>query len=196
MTGRSVGSWDAVRLTQARQVAVLIGVDDDALPDAGLDVRTQYAALRDAGDLPAASEYLGHALPRPDVVDWAARVLTEEAAHLDLPRRSRQALDTALRWLGAPSDTHRRAAHAAAGAAPRGSAERYLGFAVFYSGGTVAAADLPPVLPPAHACARYCVGAIEQAAYRSGEASRVFARALALGEAVAERGAAALDRTG
>lgn len=192
----SAGAWEAVRLTRARQVATLIGVDEDALPDPAVDVRARYLALRDAGDLAAASEYLGHALPRPEVVGWAARIVADEAARAELSPRSKQALDTAMRWLDTPTDHHRRAARSAAEAAPRGTAERYLAFAAFYSGGTVTAPDLPPVLPPAHACARYCVGAIEQVAYRSGDPRRVFSRALALGEAVAEHGVTALERLG
>lgn len=185
--------WDAVMLTQARQVAALIGDEEDNLPDPAIGVRERYQALREAGDLAGAVEYLGHALPRPEVVAWAARLIEEEAVHQSLSARARQALDSTLRWLEAPSDLHRRAANDAAEAAPRTSPERYLGLAVFHSGGSIAPPAMDAVIAPPHACARFAVGAVEQAAYRSATPDDVFARALTLGEAIAARGSAALD---
>ncbi|MGI4732249.1 MAG: DUF6931 family protein [Janthinobacterium lividum] len=186
-------AWNAVKLTEARQVVARMGAAPEALPDAAVSVRAGYDDLRAAGTLAEAVEYLSHALPRAEAVAWAAALIAEEAARIDLPFRNRQALDSALRWLDAPSDANRRSARAAADLAPRVSPERYLGLAVFYSGGSMAAADAPAVPPPDHACARFAVGAIEQAAYRSPPADRLFLRALALGEDVAVRGLAALD---
>lgn len=185
--------WDAIKLTEARQVAERIGAAAEDLPDAEIGVREGYAELRATGTPAAAVEYLGHAMPRQEVVAWAARLVADEARSLALPFRNQQALDTVLRWLDAPGDANRRAAHAAAEHAPRISPERYLGLAVFYSGGSVGAPGAPPVPPPGHACARFAVSAIEQAAYRSPDADRLFARALDLGEDVAARGMAALQ---
>ena len=186
-------AWDAIKLTEARQVEARIGMAPEDLPDATVGVRDRYQHLRAAGTPAGAVEYLGHAMPRHEVVAWAARLLADEARHLLLPFRQQQALDTVLRWLESPADANRRAAHAAAEQAPRISPERYLGLAVFFSGGSIGAPGTAPVPPPDHACARFAVSAIEQAAYRSSDADRLFLRALDLGEEVAARGLAALQ---
>lgn len=185
--------WPTVKLTEARQVATLVGADEDELPPPTVGVRERYRALRDAGLLAAAVEYLGHALPRREAVSWAGRVLDDESRRIVLPRRERLALDTALRWIGAPSEPHRHAAHQAAEAIGKPLPERFLALAIFYSGGPVGR-DGTPVPPPAHACARFAVSAIEQAAYRSADSAAFLAGALDLGERVAERGLDALAR--
>ncbi|MES2054473.1 MAG: hypothetical protein V4564_00920 [Pseudomonadota bacterium] len=186
-----MSDWATVKLTEARQVAALIGTDEDDWPVASVGVRDRYLALRQAGALATAVEYLGHALPRREAVGWAGRLLDEESRRIDLSRRSRLALDSAMRWIGEPTDAHRHAARDAAEAIGKPVPERFLGLAVFYSGGSVGGAGAP-LTPPPHACTRFAVSAIEQAAYRSPDADAFFRRALDLGERVAERGMAAL----
>lgn len=187
-----MNAWQAVALSQARQVARLMASDEDLWPPHDVDVRAGYAALRERDDLPGAIDYLAHALPPPEAVAWAAHLLDAESRERTLALRDRLALDTALRWVGAPSEVHRRAAFDAAQAAGARSPERCLGLAVFHTGGSIAAPGLPAVPPPQMATARYAAGAIKQAGYRGGAAALFFARALHSGEAVAERGATAL----
>lgn len=189
-----MAEWTAVALTEARQVAELIdeAADPDALPPHEVTARAGYDALRQAGPTAEAVEYLGHALPRYEGVAWAAKVLDEESRRRELPRRDRQALDVTLRWLHDPSDAHRRAAGAAGEAAGERSPERYLALAAFYSGGSVVEPGLPPTPPPPHAAPRLAVGAVQGAGWRGGESDRLFARALDLGERVAEGGVAAV----
>lgn len=189
-----MAGWQAVGLGQARQVAQLMQTDEDTWPPATLDVGAGYRALRERDDLPGAIDYLAHALSRADAVAWAAHLLDAEARAHPLAFRDRLALDTALRWAGEPTDAHRRAAHDAAQAAGARSPERCLGLAVFATGGSIAAPGLPPVQPPPTATPRYVAGAIKQAGHRGGAPETFFARALRLGEAVAERGAAALAK--
>jgi hypothetical protein len=185
-----MADWTAVTLTEARQVLEMIGgiEDEDALPPPEVTVRAHYDALRRAGPTAEAVTFLGQALPRFEAVAWGARILDEESRRVDLPRRDRQALDTTLRWLHDPDEAHRRAARAAADAAGRRSPECYLALAAFYSGGSIVDLDLPPTPPPPHASGRFVTGAVTQAAWRVPDAGRVFERALALGEQVAERG--------
>ena len=71
-------------------------------------------------------------------------------------------------------------------------AERFLALAVFYSGGSIGQPGQPEIPPPPGAGARFATGAIEQAAYRSADATAFLVRALDLGEAIAERGREAL----
>lgn len=192
-TGEAMsGEWAAVRLTGARQVAELVGLPREAWPDAETGVQAHYAMLRAAGDDVAALAFIGHALPRLEVVTWAARILDAESRTRLLDFEDRQALDRALRWLGAPDDAGRRETYEAALEAGDRAPERLLGFAVFFSGGSMSQPELPAVLPPPEACARCAVGAVTLAAHRSDDPAAALLAALALAEAVAARGVAAL----
>lgn len=184
--------WTIIKLTQARQVAALMGTDEEALPAADVGVRAHYDGLRADGGGREAIAFIGHALPRMEAIAWAARLLEEEARGHALPRRDRQALDHVLRWLGDPDDARRRGARDAAEAASDRSPERMLAMAVFFSGGSMSLPDLPPVLPPPEASGRMAVGAVTLAAYRSGDPEPFFDRALMLAEAVAEQGIRAI----
>lgn len=184
--------WRTVLLSQARQVAQLAGMPEAEWPDPAVNVPIGYADIRGRGDLTAAADYLAHALPRFEAVAWAAHVLDGDSRHRDLGFRERLALDTVARWLEEPNDAHRRAAHDAAQAASARSPERCLGWAVFVAGGSIAPPGLPPIPPPPHAVGRYAAGAVKQAGYRSGDPAAFLAKALSVGEAVAERGASAL----
>ncbi len=188
-----MAGWEAVTLTRARQVAALMGQDEDALPPDDLDVEAGYREAR-ARSAVAAIGYLAHALPRREAIAWAADLLHAESLRRELPGRDRLALDHVLRWLGEASEDRRRATHRAALAAGRRSAERYLAQAVFYSGGSISAPETAAVLPPPEASGRWAAGAVKQAAYRTDAPDELFARALALGEAVATRGMAGLNR--
>ena len=187
-------AWTAVRLTEARQVAALMGVDRDDQPAHDVAARQHFDALRSSGQRSAALDYLGHALPRLEAIAWAARIVGDAAAAEPPSSRARHALDVALRWLEEPSEAHRRAAGEAAEAISRPVAERLLASAIFYSGGLIAAVGAAPIVPPEHVAARYAVGAIRAVAHRGGDSAAAIERALTLGERIAERGLAALDR--
>jgi len=191
---QTAGGWGAVRLTEARQVAALMGVDIDDRPPADVLVRTHYDELRAGNYRSAALQYLGHALPRLEAVAWAARIVADTTAADPPPRRARHALDVVLRWLEDPTDLHRRAAGAAAEAIAQPVAERLLASAVFFSGGSIVAANAAPVVPPDHVAARYAVGAIDAATRRAIDPVAALETALVLGERIAERGITVLDR--
>jgi hypothetical protein len=187
-----MGEWDQVRWTEARQIAELMRVDDEAMPAPGVEPQAHYRTLRDGGQRPSAAMYLGHALPRFEAIGWACSILEEEGRERALKPADRRALDVALRWLGDPSDERRRAAQEASDAASAGSAERALGLAVFLSGGSISQPDLAPVLPPPEAAGAAAAGAIVIAAYRSDDPEAVLDRALDLGEKLAAQGTRAL----
>lgn len=182
--------WAVVRLTQARQVAELMELPEGEMPDEALGVREYYEQTRRTSPADAL-DVIGHALPRFEAVCWAAAVLDRESRKRELPVRDRQALDSALRWVGEPDETHRRAAYAAAEQASEDCPERLLGFAVFLSGGSLSEPELPPVLPQPGTCCRLAVAAVRLAGYR-GDADQLFEWALDQAESVAEAGVAAL----
>jgi hypothetical protein len=180
--------WHAIKLTQARQVAALRGFEDAALPSAADDLHATYLDIRKSGDVEEALAYIGHALPKLEAVAWAAHLIDAQSRKQEVPARERLALDTAMRWLQDPTDQHRRAAYAAAEAAPMSSPEAMLATAIFYAGGSIAPVGMSPVLAPPEACLGYAVGAVRALAYRSGAREAVMEQALQLAEEVAERG--------
>ncbi|WP_260598928.1 DUF6931 family protein [Sphingomonas endolithica] len=186
--------WPAIKLTQARQVALLLDgdLDESELPDDAIDVQAGYVAIKGNGSAADAVDYIGHALPRLEAVAWAAQVLDRESRVRELPVRDRLALDHALRWLDEPSDANRRATQVAALAANPRSAEHRLGLAVYYSGGSIADPGMPPLLAPPEACLRYAVAAVKSAAFRTDAPATVLGSALALAERAAEGGLPAL----
>jgi hypothetical protein len=185
--------WTQVRWTEARQVAQLMELEEEHLPDEGVAPLAHYAATREAGDRAGAVAFLGHALPRFEAIAWACRILEDEARDLKLRVLDRQALDYSLRWLGDPSDERRRAAMEAADEAGARSPEKLLAMAVFFSGGSIAPPDLPPVLPQPETAGRLASAAIQLAAHRTDHAAAVLDRALDLGEKVAQQGTRALS---
>lgn len=184
--------WDQVRWTEARQVVALMGIEEEAQPEAGITPRDHFVAVRQSGDRDDAIAFLGQALPRFEALAWACAILEAEAGHDPLRPRDRHALDVALRWLGDPSDDRRRAARDAAEAASERAPERLLGLAVFCSGGSISTPDLPPVLPPAEVAGRLAATAVALAAYRSANPVAVLDRALDLGDKMASQGTRAI----
>ena len=180
--------WTQVRWTEARQILSLMGQEEAELPEPGIDPKTYYAARRAAQDRSAATNFLGHALPRLEAIVWASHILDEQSRTITLAPMDRQALDYALRWIGDPNDDRRRTAMDAAGEAGRRSPERLLGMAVFYSGGSISLPDMPPVLPPPEAAGRLAASAILIASHRVADAAGMLDHALDMGEKIATQG--------
>lgn len=183
--------WRTVHLTQARQVAALMGLPEAGLPAPEVPVRAYYDGLR-AGDAEAAVDFIAHALPRLEAVHWAAALLLKDRVQsgdpVEHPAPDLDALLQDIRnWLGSPDDSGRRKVHALAQRLDRTLPERTLAAAVFYSGGSIAPWDAAPVLPAPGLANRLAATAVLQAAYRSGDTQAFIARALREAEAVAEQ---------
>ncbi len=186
--GALIARWSA-----ARQVAAELDWPEKGWPDEAVGVLDHYRGLRGGGDFEMAATFLAAALPRHECLAWATHVLTRAGDALpDLPGRSRIALERARAWVADPGDEARRAARGAGDAADADSPERMLAAAIFYSGGSIAPAGMDPVGPPAGLSGRMAAAGIILAAHRSGNAAALFASALDLGEAIAERGLAAV----
>jgi hypothetical protein len=187
-----MNAWSRVKWTEAQQVVDLMDLGEPLALPAGADPRSGFEQLREAGDLTGAVSFLGHALPRLEAIAWAAHLLDDFARQDGLPLLDRQTLDHVQRWLGDPSDDHRRSAHAASEAATADGAERLLGLAVFFSGGSMAPPELQPVLPLPELSGRMAANAIIVAAHRVESSDDRLLKALELGEVVADKGLEAL----
>lgn len=187
-----MAEWAQVRWTEARQLVAFQGVAPDALPPEGKPPAEHFADLRAAGDRKGAVQFLALALPRYESIAWSAHVIEEVANARKLAGPDRAALDYALRWLGEPNDDRRRAAFAAADAAGERAPERFLGMAVFFSGGSISGVDLPPVPPAPELTGKMAGGALTFATDHAVDPVATLDRALDLGEKVAEQGMQAL----
>lgn len=174
--------WKQVRWTEAGQVTAILGwpaSERDGEPPEAL-----FDRLRQEGQDDDAAMFLGQALPRYEVVAWAAQTV-RDLAPADLPSRDVEALNAALQWLRDPSDNRRRAAFDAAAEASDTSPQRMCALAAFFSGGSLAPADLEPLLAPKDAAGKFAAGAVLTAATRSGRRHEGLRAALALGDALA-----------
>lgn len=174
--------WKQVKWTEAGQVAAMLGWPaserDREAPEALFD------RLRRDGRDDDAALFLGQALPRFEVVAWAARAV-RDLAPADSPAPDAEALKATLLWLQDPSDSRRRAAFDAAAVASDASPQRMCALAVFFSGGSLAPVDLQPLLAPKDAAGKFAAGAVLTAATRSGRRQEGLSAALALGDALA-----------
>jgi hypothetical protein len=174
--------WKQVRWTEAGQITAILGwpasEHDTQPPEAFFD------RLLEQGRDDDAAMFLGQALPRYEVVAWAAQTV-RDLAPANLAAQDAEALDAALRWLTDPSDNRRRAAFDAAAKASGTSPQRMCALAVFFSGGSLAPADLEPLPAPKDAAGKFAAGAVLTAATRSGRRQEGLRAALALGEALA-----------
>lgn len=185
-------AWATIKWTEARQITDLMELADVEAPDPGVTPQDYYLKTREREEFETAVLFLGQALPRYEGTAWAAHRLEEMAGSFILERADRQALDHSLRWVGEPCEEHRRAAFTAYEMATRDSPERLLSLAVFMTGGSLAPADLPPVLPEPALSGRLAACALILAAHRSGDPRAALLQSLDLGEKVAARGLEAL----
>lgn len=174
-------AWPLVKWSEAGQVVAQL--DDVAIapPDADLPPRAWWVARVDAGELGLAVRFLAVALPRFEAVAWALHMIeragTDDAAE-------HRAIDAVARWLDSPDDLLRRDAWALC--EPLDGAVRFLGAALFFSGGSIAPAELEAVHPEPGLCGTAAAGAILAAAYHTPDPQPALADALAAGDRLAE----------
>lgn len=163
------------------------GIGDEArgqLVD-GMTVRTFLDALSQNGHAIDAMKVLAHALPKREAVWWACLIAAE--ARGPSPEAAR-ALEAARSWVIDPTDAHRRSAFAAAQKAGLETPAGCAAAAAYFSGGSLAPADLPVVAPPEPATAKLVVGALTFCAviHEPEKAPEKFAAFLRIGREVAE----------
>lgn len=95
-----------------------------------------------------AVRFLAYALPKRESCWWAAQC-AKPVADPKNPTHA-AAIAATEKWAAQPNDELRRATFPAAEAAEPGTAPGAAAMAVYFSGGSLAPADLPDVPPPAH----------------------------------------------
>ena len=106
-----------------------------------------------------AVRFLAHALPKREAV-WWAWVSARRAAGASPPPKIKASLEATEKWIADPNEEHRRAAMAAAQTAEFGTAAGCAGLAAFFSGGSLAPPEAPPVPPGEFLTAKAVAGAI------------------------------------
>jgi len=137
---------------------------------------------------PDAVRFLAHALPKREAV-WWGWMSARRAAGENPPPKIKAALAATEKWIAQPTEENRRAAHAAAEQAEFGTAAGCAGLGAFFSGGSLAPPECPPVPPGDYLTAKAVSGAVNFAAM-SGEpkqAPEKFRSFIAQGEDVARR---------
>jgi hypothetical protein len=133
------------------QAAALVRPD---LPPAGF-----ISLLLEQQLFPDAVRFLAHALPKREAVWWAWICAKRSAGENPKPA-IRAALDATEQWIAQPTEAHRRAAKAAADEAGMGVAAGCAGLAAFFSGGSLAPPEAPPVPPGEYLTAKAVSGAV------------------------------------
>jgi hypothetical protein len=181
--------WRRVKWTEARQVSAILGwPEEEAAAALTSPPREYFLALRSAGRDADAAAFLGQALPRLEAVAWGARSVRDLRENVRKDSAEAAALKAALLWVQDPSESRRRACFDAAMAADGASAEALAAMAAFYSGGSVAPPDNPPVPAPKDAAGRFASGAVLVAAAGAPDMAAALARCLDAGEAMASAG--------
>ena len=162
--------WDAVKWTLATQVtdqmklkggaaALLLG---DERPD------EYFGQLRAKGLDDTALEFLALSLPRRSAIAWGRDCVAQTARGTRLGSLEVTTFSTVNAWLENPSDELRWTAYEAAIEGEYGTPEALLAYAVFASGGSMAAPDCPQqVQPPPDLTGRMVSGALMFAAGRA-----------------------------
>lgn len=178
-------AWQKTSWTDAALLAAYADPDSEVSDLAhGRAPHDWYAELVAANQTSDAISLLAHALPRYDCVVWALRCLLELKA-IERPDPLTLAV---LRWIDQPNDTLRREVQELGDGLKPASPAALLAQAVFFSGGSIAPADLPPIQPPPEACSRMAAGAILIAAAAQPDHTAACKRAMSLGESIiAER---------
>jgi hypothetical protein len=109
-----------------------------------------------------ALRFLARAMPKREAIWWAcqcAKLVVDNAASPE----EQASLRAAEKWVQDPSEDNRRAAMKASEASSGGPG-KFTACAVFFSGGSLAPANCPVVVPPENMTGRFVAGAILLAA--------------------------------
>jgi hypothetical protein len=129
-----------------------------------------------------AIRFLAYKLSTDAGVKWAIACARE----LQAPDRKEKddALEAADRWSKAPSDPVRRAAKDAADNSTQRGPGKMIAYAVFFSGGSVAAPQAPETPPPPYSAQKFIAGSVQVAvvSHEPSKAKERYKKALALGK--------------
>jgi len=158
----------AIANSKAAAICSVAELDDEAVALLRADIQPPdyIALLVEKGLFPDAVRFLAHALPKREAV-WWSWVCARRAAGDNPPPKIKTALQATEKWIAQPNDDNGRAAHAAAEEAQFSTPAGCAGLAAFFSGGSLAPPDLPPVPPGEFLFAKAVAGAVIFAAVSS-----------------------------
>lgn len=153
--------WTIVFWSSARQVAEEAKLARSLWPAENVSPDAFFRDLRAKGEVMAAITYVAAALPKLEAIDWGVASLpTLDPAADDFAARM-LLRDTIQRWLGEPDDENRRAVERLVEQSDRDWPETLIGLAVFFSGGSIAPEDSPPVPAEPGLMGQLVAGAIQ-----------------------------------
>jgi hypothetical protein len=165
----------------------VLGKEAKQLLGEGLTARQYLELLIDKKHYLDATSFLAYLLPTREAVWWACLCVRSEAGdHPPAPITA--AVDAAEKWVQQPNEDNRLAALPAAELARFGTPAGCAAVAVYWSGGSIAPAPVPPVAPAEYLTAHTVAGAIMLAAVISepAKAFEKYRRFLAWGIEVAD----------
>jgi hypothetical protein len=171
-------NWSRSPWTDAGQIMALLDRDNGPGEAAGKPLHEWFGTLVSGGDVSQAIMFMAQALPRYECVVWGTQALIDIAA----ADRNDPVMIAVLRWVDNPDDSLRRLAEAAAEREHRNTAAKLLALAVQFSGGSLAAAEFPPVLPPPEVCAKMVATALVTGIHSRPDPDAAARTVLAIGE--------------
>jgi hypothetical protein len=153
------------KLTNAEVPAVAqlgeLGAEAQALVPSATGPEGYVSALLDAGLLQDAVRFLAYSLRPREAVWWACLAARAyiDAGHPTEPPDT-EALAAAEAWVFKPDEDNRRAAYDRAMATQFQTPAAWAAMASFWSGGSIAPANLPTVPPPSNVMGRAVWGAV------------------------------------
>jgi hypothetical protein len=173
-------SYVKIKQVPATELSALVALSDDARALLKPEVAAVdfFVLLQEKELLVDAIRFLSTALPPREAVWWAcicARGNFPPAAAAPVTA----ALQAAENWVFRPDEENRRAAKVAADGSKLQSAAGWSAMAVFWSGGSIAAASAPAVEPgpkllPAAVSGAVILAAVQHEPQRAGERHRQF----------------------
>lgn len=171
-------------------IVAVAGLSDAgrALARPDLDPRTYVGQLLAAEHFADAVRVVAYALPKREAI-WWAWYCARKSAPADPPPPVRTALDATERWIAQPTEEHRRIMMAIAEHADVGTPAGCTALAVFFSGGSIAPPEAPPVPPGDFVTAQLVAGAVTLAsvAIEPEKAPETYRAFVAVGVDVANR---------
>jgi hypothetical protein len=161
------GPFNKISARKAADICALAAAAGRTLPDAGDASPAEYLKTLVASPaLDEAVQFMAFALPKREAVWWAclcARTQVYDGA----PAAALAALTAAEAWVYRPTEENRRAAMERAQATQFDSALIWPAVAAFWSGGSLAPANLPAVPPAPHLLGIAVSGAVTLAAVQT-----------------------------
>jgi hypothetical protein len=142
-------------------LAVLAEVDEDTRKGfaPGATHRVVVQQLVTMGKFAEAVRIVAFAMPRREGV-WWAWVTAKRATAPDAPAPLRASLEATERWIAQPTDANRRQAFELAQQADIGTPAGCAGAAAFFSGDSIAPANVQAVPPGPHDASKMIAGAV------------------------------------